>query len=507
MSKNFKLGFNTFDGDVLDSAPSFELTSDGGRNEDFVVCHFDPQRGTVEEACECAEKVAAKLKERNTEFIANFEFQNFDYASKGKDGYEWANRPDGTHLLNLPDKFISALAKCGNLAGIMYDELEHVIINRNKSIELSSKFRKSIPAFPLSKSKSVFEQGELLGSQLKKYAEKIKSAGAPALCGEHVFPVLFHKFAENGLTPNFKSQKETFSDIQYSIAAGAAIEYGTELWNCVDLWFRLTNPGHTPEEMYHNLVFSYLAGTNRVYVESCHPFITDGKLNDYGKAFVKFSNEYKDRERSYDVHNLKPEIAIIRYDDSFWGQNDPIMWRRELFGNGKIHPDFRSREYLKVFHIITHGDAGKNGFCWGRVSPWSLRRHRSFASLNNAVVFDGNVRRSSLESVKLCFLCGHHISDETLSDVAALVKENGLTAVTTARFVPVHIKNRINGSYCEIEDGRGKWIVIGSYRSAKLKKSVKPFIGEKNEIRLVFENNTVRLKISENGETFDIIEE
>lgn len=509
--KNFKIGVNTFDGDVISGAPSFELIADGGRNLDYAVCHFEPQKSSVDKACEEAKAVAEKFKSYKMDFIANFEFQNFFADTKSPDGYDWANRPDGTHLLNLPKKYVEALSKSENLLSLMYDELEHCIAHTNKSIEMFHKFKRIMRAFPLCNTRDVVEQGEFLISQLREYFQDLKDKGAPALCGEHAFPILFHIFAESGITPNFKSQKESFSNIQYAIAAGAAIEYETELSNCVDLWFRLANPGHTPDEMYHNLVFSFLAGANRAYVESCHAFVDSNggiaELNEYGKAFVKFSKEYKDRERNYDIQKLRPEVAIIRYDDSFWGQNDPIMWRKWLFGNNKIKPDKKSKEYIRVFNILTHGETSKNGLSWSRFSPWSLRKHRSFASLNNAVVFDGKVKKEKLESLKLCFLCGHGISDETLSAVASLVKENGLVAVSSKRFVPEEIKKQVKGSYCEISSGKGKWIVVKNFGSSRLKNRVKAYIGNKGEIRLRFENNTVRLRISKNGEAFEITEE
>ncbi len=507
MDKKLKIGVNTFDRDVIGGKPAFELTADGGKNLDYAVCHFDPQNDTVDKACKDAEKVAEKFREYGMEFIANFEFQNFIADTKCPDGYDWANRPDGTHLFNPPARYIEALSKAGNLVSLMYDELEHCIIHTNKSIEMFYKFRKIMRAFPIRNTKDVFEQGEYLSSQLKDYLKELKDKGAPALCGEHVFPVLFHMFAENGIFPNFKSQKESYSNIQYAIAAGAAIEYDTELSNCVDLWYRLTNPGHSPEEMYNNLVFSYLAGSNRVYVESSHAFVDNkNEMNAYGKAFLEFSREYKGKERAYDVHDLCPEVAIIRYDDSFWGQNDPIMWRKWLFGNNRVRPGSKSREYLRVFNILTHGETCKNGLSWGRISPWSLRKHRSFATLNNAVVFDGKVKREKLETLKLCFLCGHYISEETIASVASLVKENGLVAVSSARFLPEKIRNQVKGSYCEIKDGKGSWISVDNFSSSRLRKRVEPFIGSKGEIRLKFENNTVRLRISENGEEFEIIE-
>lgn len=508
-NKAILVGFNTFEDDVVTDNKCFVKTADGGKNIDFTVCHFDSYRFGSEEYRERVETVAKKHKEIGADFIANYEFQNFGFDCTDKDGFDWANRENGTHLLNFPEGYVECLAKNGNLAGIMYDEFEHVIANRNLSISLESKFKRILTAFPVADGSDPVEQGELLGRQLKEYADGIKQQGAPALYGEHVFPILFHKFCENGLLPNFKSQKESVSNIQFAIAGGAALQYGTELMNCVDLWYRMTNPGHSPEELYHNLVFSYLCGADRVYVESSHAFFDDRHnedgFNEYGKKFDKFAKEYKGKARNYNIRDYRPEIGIIRYDDTFWGQNDPLVWRKMLFGNKKVKPDSRSREYIKVLHLLSHGYVCPNGLSWDRFSPWSLHAHRSFVPLNSAAVFDGNVRKNTLSSLKLCFLCGIHISKETIGDVAELVRDNGLTVVTTKRFAPDGIKSKAKGSWSEISDGKGKWIVINSYRNSKLKKFVKPYIGNDDEIRLTFENDTVVLKISENGETFDIV--
>lgn len=503
-----QIGVNCFENDRTEQKPCLMLLAE---DLDFAVCHIDSVNYTVEEACQKGAELAAAFKESGMDFIANYEFQNFRDDCTGPDGYDWANRPDGTHLLNLPPAYIQALASEGNLAGIMYDELEHVIVNRNLSIELASKWKRKLPAFPLCKSRDTVTQGRLLDRQLKAYADAIKAGGAPALCGEHVFPVLFHRFASAGMTPNFKSQKESFSNIQFAIAVGAALQYGTPLWNCVDLWYRMKTPGHSPQEMVHNLLFAYYAGVDRVYVEHCRRFTegteNDAALNKYGKAFASFLAEYKDKPRSYTAADYRPEIGIIRFDDSFWGQCDPAAWKPMLFGNKNIRPDARAKEYLKVFHLLTHGESCKNGLSWDRVSPWSLRPHRSFATLNSTAVFDDTVRRKNLESLKLCFLCGYRISKETLADVQTLVRENGLTVVTSKRFAPQDIHSQVHGAYAEIADGCGTWIVVRSFDDTKLKERLAPFLGQKGEIRLTFTNKTVVLKISKDGETFTVKEE
>ena len=505
MDKTMKIGFNTFDGDVLEARPSFTLPAESGKGVDFVLCHFDPQRFPLAQATESAEQAAAILKEKGIDFIANFEFQNFDRVSNYGD-YDWANRPDGTHRLNLPKEYVQALASAGNLIGVMHDEFEHAIINRNLSIILDTKGKIKLSVFPLSESSDPKAQADLLDRQLKEYADDVKAKGAKLFTGEHVFPVFYHKFARSGIIPNFKSQKECWSNLQFATAAGAALQYGTPLFNCVDLWFMNTNPGHSPNEMYHNLVFAYYAGVDRVYVESAHCF-TDGEpatLNAYGEKFAQFSAEYRGKQRDYDIADYRPEIGIIRFDDSFWGQGDPVMWRYMLFGNQEIKPTKESKEWIRAFRLITHGESGRNTFCWDKVAPSMLKKHRSFATMNSAAVFDENADKSSLSSLKLCFLCGSYISEETLKAVAELVRENGLTVVAPARFAPSPAEKK---AFRVIPDGKGKWIVCDDLSDGRLKKELAPFLGNKGEIRLTFAGDKeIRLKISEDGEAFTVMQ-
>ena len=110
-----------------------------------------------------------------------------------------------------------------------------------------------------------------------------------------------------------------------------------------------------------------------------------------------------------------------------------------------------------------------------------------------------------LTSLKLCFLCGYHISENTLKSIAELVAENGLMVVTTKRFLHEKLQHELNGRYCEIADGKGKWIVAKSFLSKKVKLTVQSFTGNKGEMRFTFGNQTVKMKISEDGESFEVL--
>ena len=432
---------------------------------------------------------------------------NFQPAPRGPDGYEWANAPDGTHRMRFTPALIEALAAGGNLIGVTYDEFEHVILNRNISLWMDSRFRIDMPAFKPLPTRDAVRQGEALAADVKAYADSVKAMGAPCFSGEHVFPVLYHLFARCGVIPNFKSQKECFSNLQYAVAAGAALEYGTPLWNCVDMWHKLTFPGHSPEELYHNLVFSYLAGVDRVYVEASSALSSEKEgvrsLNENGEAFVRFAGEYGGRERAYNVLDYQPEIGIVRYDDTYWGQN--LIWARGLFGNKNIKPDARSREWLRIVRTVCHRRTAPQTFTWNRVDPISLLPHRSFVGMNALAVFDDRVRRKTLESLKLCFLCGVRISPETLSDVWALAEENGLTVVCPPRFAPAEMRKKPAGAFAEYRLGRGTVIVTERFDSRTLYERLRPFLGEPDVIRLPFGGAEVRLRVRENGEAFDRI--
>ena len=504
-----KIGLNVFADRIVKDDRATNLVTDNGRLIDFAVCHVEGQNYTAAESAELAHKLAEKFEKQDVDFITNFEYANWHENCKAADGTEWSDEIDGCHRVRLPDEFLKALSESERFKGIMYDEFEHIITNRNPTIQLETKLKKIIPVFPLLKEKNALKQGELLTEQLTEYAASFRKNGAPSMLGEHVYPVFFHKFAESGITPNYKSLKENISNVAFAVAAGAAMQYDLPLYNCIDNWFMMTNPGHSAGEMYYNLLFAYLAGVDCTYVESVMVMADgDDRLTEHGERFRRFCEEYKDKNRGYSIKDYRPEIGIIRYDDGFWGQWYPVLFKKCLFGNPKIKPDFRSYELFRVFNILTHGETCKNGISWGRFSAWSIKNHRhfSFVSLNSTAVFDHNADKKVLDSLRLCFLCGIHISDKTLKAVKECVKENGLTAVVPKRFAPPEIASQANGKISEINDGKGKWIVIKSYRTGKLKDYVKNFIGRKGEMRLTFADREITMKINKDRDSFSVCE-
>lgn len=503
MDNCFRLGY--YQCDKEDDIKE-RLLNDSGA--DFIVCSPDEKNKSVAEYVEEAKKLAVEYHKAGLPFVVRAEYSNWREHGTGKDGHDWYNCGKDAHRLNYPPELIGAFTSVPECLGVMHDEMEHAFINRNLSITLSSKFKKRPLFFPLCDTRDVREAEKYYGEQFKSYAGAFLENGSPRFLGEHVFPVLFHLFARAGITPVYKQQKESYSNIQAVIAGGAALQYNTELWTCIDMWFRLTYPGHSVGELESNLLFSYLFGNDYALVEGGNSFFEKDKdsaeYNDYGRAFIKFSREYAGKDRGYSIRDYRPRIGIIRLDDTFWGQGDPLVWKRILFGNPRIKPDRRAREWLRAIHLITFGESSKRGLSWDKFDVWSLRKHRSFCSMNSPAVFDDKVKKETLESLELCFLCGYHISDETLSAVCALVRENGLTVVTPKRFAPEHIKAKAGLFNKEIPDGKGRWIVTGNPCSGFVKKRVLHFLGKKGEMSFRFKDREITMKISENGETFAV---
>ncbi len=500
MKEKFYIGYDAWFDDIMEQNSKAQFLKES--RTDFVVCNHGPQKAVAGE-CEVIEDFRGKAAACDVDYVINNEFANAADHVIYEDGHDWCNTSDGCHRLNLPAAYLNTLLEDQRFIGIMYDEMEHVIVNRNKALTLNKNARNYLLVFPITDSADIKEQDSLLRTQLKAFTAHYFDNGIQYFAGEHVFPVLFHAFASAGIVPNFKSQKEGYSNLQFAIAAGAALEYDLPLWNCIDLWFMNTYPGHSPDEMYHNMLFSYLVGVERCYIEGAGAFFPDGKPGEYADAYKKFSLSCK-RNRDYSVKDYKPEIGIIKLDDSYFGQWG-FVWKKNLLANPKIKPNKIAREFTNIFYLITHGETCKNGTSWGRMSPWSIKRHKSFCSMNSVAVFDDVVSKEKLASLKLCFLCGYHISENTLKGVAELVREDGLTVVTTKRYIPEKLRRQIRGSYCEISDGKGKWIVTKSFLSRKVKLAVKSFIGKKGEMRFTFGNQTVKMKITKDGDGFDVL--
>ena len=79
-----------------------------------------------------------------------------------------------------------------------------------------------------------------------------------------------------------------------------------------------------------------------------------------------------------------------------------------------------------------------------------------------------------------------------------------MTVVTTKRFAPSDIAEKAKGPFCEIKDGKGIWLVVDNFSNILLRPYLKPYIGNKNEMRLTFKNKEVVMEIGSDGNSFTV---
>lgn len=523
-TKNFYLGIDN-SGDKRKPGEFLNAAAMDALGVDFVVYKYRGPTGTIEEEAEKMEKLTRSFEEENLNVVVNVESGNWRLDMFSKDGHNWVRQPDNLHLFKFPPPVIKSLNRSPVVWGIQYDELEHSQITRNLTLTLRHPGVELVSlAEPTGMDFKSADQAVYEGA--KSLVDECKMYGTPQVLTEHVWPVLFHNFARAGIPPAYKQMKENWSNVMAACAMGASMQYNQELWACIDFWNHNTFPGHSAEELWGNFLFAYWAGIDKAYVESIgnHTYeVTENdeiKLLERGEALSRFAKEYVPANpRPYTFRDFEPEIAIIRFDDTEWGQGEGVFctvgegdrtrdlyWKDWLFGAYDLNTSPESEEWIKAWHTITHGLVKKESLSWNAGNYYKGMPHRSFAPVNSPVVFDDIVTKEYLETVKLAFLCGLFISENTLADVSSLVEKDGLVAVTSQRFAPEKFAAEYTSGTKEFEDGKGKWIITDDMAGDELKKLVKPFIGKYDEIVYKFKGNRkVTMKISDDGNELEII--
>ncbi len=527
VTKNFYIGIDN-SGDKCKPEEFFNAVAMSALGVDFVVFKYREPTGTIEEEAQKMKKLVHQFEKENLSVVVNVESGNWKLDMFSSDGHNWVRQPGSSlHLFKFPEAVLRSLNESPAVWGIQYDELEHSQITRNLTltlrhpgVELVSLAEPTGMDFK-SADQAVFEGAKSLVDECKKF-------GTDKIVTEHVWPVLFHNFARAGITPAYKQMKENWSNVWAACAMGACLQYNKELWACIDFWNHNTFPGHSAKELRGNLLFAYWSGVDKAYIESVgnHTYdITDDnsiRLKERGEVLSRFAKNYVPKNpRNYTFRDFEPEIAIIRFDDTEWGQGDSVYctvdvnregvdklrlyWKDWLFGAYNLHTSPESEEWIKAWHTITHGVVKKEALSWNAGNYYSQMPHRSFAPVNSPIVFDDTVTKEHLQTVKLAFLCGLYISENTLDDVASLVKTNGLVVVTSSRFAPEKLQKQYISGTKEFRDGKGKWIITDDMAGGKLKKVVKQFIGNDNEIVYNFKGGKkVIMKISANGDELEI---
>lgn len=526
-SRNFMIGIDN-SGDKCHPGEFFNRTAMEMLGVDFVIYHLRTPRGSIEDEVKKMEKLGKDFQQANLNVIVNVECGNWNLNIQTSEGFEWVSQPGNLHLFQFPSAVLKTLNQSEAVWGIQYDELEHSQLTRNLTITLE---HPGIERATLVETTGMdFKSADKAVYQsTKKLVNECRNDGTRNIFTEHVWPVLFHNFARAGMIPVYKQMKENWSNVWASCAMGACLQYDKELWACLDFWNYNTFPGHSAETLRSNLLFAYWAGVDKAYVEAVgkhtYEVIDDNmdhiKLKERGEVLSRFAKEYvPNNPRPYTFRDLEPEIAIIRFDDTEWGQGPKTScsvdyrggkieyhWKDRLFGAYNLNTSPESEEWIKAWHTITHGMVKQGSLSWNACNIYGEMPYRCFAPANFPVVFDDQVAKKHLKGLKLVFLCGLYMSNHTLKDVASLVKNDGLVVVTSKRFAPSKFSAHYLSGTKEFNDGKGKWIITDDMASDHVKKLVAHWLGNDNEIVLRFKGDrTITLEISSDGNELNLIE-
>ncbi len=440
-----------------------------------------------------------------------------------------------------PDACVrAAQQRAERFRGIVFDELEHCRqLNPHEGT----------PTFaePLQLASLTDAYEKTLAGYTALYS-KYAARDVPVVA-THVFPVLHHVAARAGFATCPKIQKEFYSPVSLAIGMGAALQYGRELWADCDLWYYDLVPGHSPEELWSNMLLAYWLGVDTLYLEGCgHNLTPPGRqgipfslmtqvtpelyqLTAHGETLRRFIREYlPSHPRPWTFRDVKPTIAIVRFPDSDYGQRflyakDPKWpaklpeWHAGLYGSPNLPSNPGTEAWFSLWNLLTNGVTGSDGITFFKVTkaaagyerpvkadqvqslhsrPVQADSHRFFVPLNNVVVFDHLVGYDRLRDIPLLFLTGVGVSDETL---AALLRcaEEGATLVIWGNLARQHGFPDYQNGLKELPRGKGRVILTDTLNANALYQRVWPQMGHPDEIRYCFGAHTVVLKrISDN---------
>ncbi|MHB0999691.1 MAG: hypothetical protein ACYC27_10645 [Armatimonadota bacterium] len=430
------------------------------------------------------------------------------------------------HAFDPPDECVKAAVEHGKgngrFRGVLIDELEHIRLlwlHGHKPIADVSKFDTFEHAY----------EGTLKG--YRNLVDKFAAMGA-GFTSTHVWPVLHHTAARAGSIVCPKIAKEYYSPVSMAIGMGAAKQYDRELWADIDMWFYDTVPGHTPEEIKCNLLFAYWMGVDLIYLEGAGynlypagkqgtPFslMSEGpadkaQLTPIGETLRWFCREYvPNHPRKWTFRDIKPDIAIVRFDDTCHGQRY-TSFPDNLFGSEKLHSTPDTEAWFQIWNLLTFGKTGREGLSYFRsylgaygwdyrptdtiqstylTRPMHTSLHPFFMPMNGAVVYDHLVEYDKLKDVPLIFLTGIDVSSKTMDAIRKRVNE-GATCVAWG---PLALKNGFKDWKSGVKvtaEGKGKWILTDDFLLPGVYQEIYNYLGRADEIKYKFTQGEVVLR-------------
>src|ERR1035437_1180526 len=233
------------------------------------------------------------------------------------------------HWKDIPNQTLAFYGRNRSCQVVMMDEGEHV--RQLNWHEYGEKF--GIVPWAKVDGCSLREAYGRTLEGLRRTREAYKSFGLDTLV-TCVWPVMFHTIARAGIGVACKVMGMSYAPVSVAIALGAAQQYNTRLWICLEMWSQGSGdalPGHSPEEFRSNLLFAYWMGVDHIYVEGAGwNFLPAGaqgvpwnlvsyqaeqryRLTEYGRILRWFCREYvPNHPRDYTFTDVVPEIVIVR---------------------------------------------------------------------------------------------------------------------------------------------------------------------------------------------------
>jgi len=436
---------------------------------------------------------------------------------------------EGTNRYDLPEELVREAAATGRLAGVLYDEPEHLQIHADQY-----RHDAHLPHFGRTDALAAEEAVAVIDASVRGIVRgvhaEVERGGGPAVpvLAEQVFPLMFHTLARAGMTPAPKVMKESFQPLQLGTALGAALQYDRELWICADLWGPdigpwLTRapgfPGHSPDEFASALRLAYLFAPSRLFVENIDALVRHqgaGRFERtaHGEVWSEFVRDFVPRHALRWSHrDARADIALVHADDSDFGRGE------RPFGNRATSAPTTSRSIFEAWSALSHGQLPAHGSCL-HIPGYDFPRHeldgiaRSqfpleagaseqtrlhglFQAVRSVLVFDEHVRADRLADAGLIVVAGSRLPRTTL-DVLRTRADAGATVLVAAWLCdPDHaVTQRV---------GRGHWVVYESFDDPDAQDAIAAHAGPPDVWTQRFGDVELRIRAaSAAGETLDI---
>lgn len=338
---------------------------------------------------------------------------------------------------------------------------------------------------------------EVVLDSLRRRNEACTVAGKPGAV-EFLFPVMHHTAALAGLRVSPKILKETCGPAMLAAAMGAARQYGVDFWVDVDYWWHNEAVGHDAERVRSALLLAYWAGADMIYVEGGARLAKTLPVGqEIERTYADFVREYVPAHpRPYTWRDFKPEIAIVRFDDTCFDERQKYLgeYPGPLYGHVPAGPE--NTEWLSIWSLLSQGFVRTDSVS----QQWESRRfgcRTLFVPLHNVAVYDHQVGYETLAGHRLIFLTGVSVSDETMNAMRRCVQE-GATCVLPPRLAPPESGLHTVEEITRVEDGAGRWLVVPEfYRlhyecfcagpvTPVLRETLEPLVGDGDHLEYDF---------------------